>query len=292
MPEFDPMPDDPDARTRPHRVDERELDAGDGGGRRAGGGGAAAIAAAFLIVAAIGAVAWWKLRPGAARPAVPPPALTAPESEPGTAPAEPAADATPPLPPLDASDAYVRDLGVGLSRDSTFSSWLGHDDLVRRFVAATANVAEGASPAVHVPFLRPAEAFRVLDRGDRTVVDPATFHRHDLAVGALTSLDPAACARALARLEPLFEAAWRELGDPRQDFRGTLAAALARLTSVPVPEGEVEVVPDGAVWAFADPDLERRAAAEKLLLRLGPGNARRLQGWLRELAAARAGGSR
>lgn len=291
MPEFDPMPDDPDARTRPHRVDEPELDAGDGGGRRAGGG-AAAIAVAFLIVAAIGAVAWWKLRPGAARPAVPPPAAAAPEPEPEATPAASAADAAPPLPPLDASDAYVRDLGAGLSRDTTFVSWLGHDDLVRRFVAAVANVAEGASPAVHVPFLRPAETFRVLARGDRTVVDPATFRRHDPAVTALTSLDAAACARALARLEPLFDVAWRELGDPRQDFRGTLAAALARLTSVPVPEGEVEVVPEGAVWAFADPELERRAAVEKLLLRLGPDNARRLQGWLRELAAARAAGSR
>lgn len=290
MPEFDPIPDDPDARTRPHRVDEPELDAGDGGGRR--GGGAAAIAVAFLIVAAIGAVAWWMLRPGAARPAVPPPAVAAPESGPAAEPITPAADSAPPLPPLDASDAYVRDLGAGLSRDTTFASWLGHDDLVRRFVAAVANVAEGASPATHVPFLRPAEPFRVLDRGDRTVVDPATFRRHDLAVGTLTSLDAAACARAIARLEPLFDAAWRELGDPRQDFRGTLAAALARLTSVPVPEGELEVVPAGAVWAWADPDLERRAAAEKLLLRLGPDNARRLQGWLRELAAARAAGSR
>ena len=109
----------------------------------------------------------------------------------------------------------------------------------------------------------------------------------DLAVGALTSLDPAACARGLARLEPLFDAAWRELGDPRRDFRETLAAAIARLTSVPVPEGDVEVVPDGAVWAYADQDLERRAAAEKLLLRLGPEHARRLQAWLGDLAAAR-----
>jgi hypothetical protein len=163
---------------------------------------------------------------------------------------------------------------------------------VRRFVAAVANVSEGASPSIHVPFLRPTEPFRVLEQNGRTVADPASFRRHDLEVGALTSIDAAACARALARIEPLFDAAWRELGDPRRDFRETLASALARLTSVPVPEGEFELVADGAVWAFADPDLERRAAAEKLLLRLGPENARRLQGWLRELAAARAGGSR
>jgi hypothetical protein len=291
MPEFDPMPGDPEARTRPHRVPVEEEVSGDGGDRR-GPGGLAAVALAFVLVAAIGAVAWWKLRPDATRPTVPPPAAGDAAPAPRTPPPAPAATDLPPLPSLDSSDGFVRELGAGLSRDAASIAWLAHDDLVRRFVAAVANVAEGASPATHVPFLRPAEPFRVLERGDRTVVDPASFRRHDLAVGALTSLDATACARALARLEPLFDAAWRELGDPRRDFRGTLAAAIARLRSVPVPEGEIEVVPDGAVWAYADPDLERRAAAEKLLLRLGPDHARRLQAWLGDLAAARAAGSR
>jgi hypothetical protein len=292
MPEFDPMPGDPDARTRPHRVDPDAQGSGDDGGRRGGGGGVAAVAVAFVLVAALGAVAWWKLRPAATRPAVPPPvAAEAGPAPSGPSPAPGAAD-LPPLPPLDASDGYVRELGAGLSGDAALSAWLAHDDLVRRFVAAVANVAEGASPATHLPFLRPAGPFRVLDDGGRTTIDPATFRRHDLAVGALTSLDAAACARALARIEPLLDAAWRELGDPRRDFRGTLTTAIARLRSVPVPEGGIEVVPDGAVWAYADPDLERRAAAEKLLLRLGPDHARRLQAWLGELAAARSGGSR
>ncbi|GMU65571.1 MAG: hypothetical protein AMXMBFR36_18450 [Acidobacteriota bacterium] len=290
MPDFDPMPRDADARTRPHVVESREEDTAGGGGGRRPGGGVASIAIAVVLVAGLAALAWWKLRPVAAsRPAAPAAALdggaaasSAPAAPPATAP-------EPPLPPLDASDGNVRELGAGLSGDAAFAGWLGHDDLVRRFVAAVANVAEGASPASHVPFLRPSQPFRTVERGDRTVIDPATFRRHDLAVGALTSLDAAACARALRRLEPLFDAAWRELGDPRRDFRETLSTAISRLAAVPIPEGEIAVVPDGVVWAYADPELERRPAAEKLLLRMGPDHARRLRDWLRELAAARAG---
>lgn len=290
MPDFDPMPRDADTRTRPHPVEPREEEPEGGGGGRRPGGGVAAIAIAVVLVAGLAALAWWKLGPAAAsRPATPAPALEGGVAA-SSAPAQtPATTPDPPLPSLDASDGYVRELGAALSRDAAFAGWLGHDDLVRRFVAAVANVAEGASPASHVPFLRPSQPFRTIERGDRTVIDPATFRRHDLAVGALTGLDPAACARALRRLEPLFDAAWRELGDPRRDFRETLSTAISRLAAVPIPEGEIAVVPDGVVWAYADPELERRPAAEKLMLRLGPDHARRLRDWLRELAAARAG---
>lgn len=288
MPDFDPMPREADARTRPHAVAPHDEEPDGGGGRRPGGG-VAAVVIAFVLVAGLAAVAWWKLGPRpASLPPSPAPALDGGESAP-TAAATPAAAPQPPLPPLDASDGHVRELGAAISGDALFAGWLAHDDLVRRFVAAVANVAEGASPASHVPFLRPSQPFRTVERGARTVIDPATFRRHDPAIGLIVSLDPAACGRALRRLEPLFDAAWRELGDPRRDFRETLSTAIARLAAVPVPEGEIEVVPDGGVWAYADPELERRPAAEKLLLRLGPDHARRLRDWLRELAAARAG---
>ena len=48
----------------------------------------------------------------------------------------------------------------------------------------------------------------------------------------------------------------------------------------------VELVPAVRSYHFADPALEALSPAQKQLLRLGPGNARRVQAKLRELAPA------
>ena len=61
--------------------------------------------------------------------------------------------------------------------------------------------------------------------------------------------------------------------------------AIARLRGVPVPE-EAELIDDGGVYRWADPQLEHRTAAEKQLLRFGPENALRVQAKLGELARA------
>jgi Protein of unknown function (DUF3014) len=53
-----------------------------------------------------------------------------------------------------------------------------------------------------------------------------------------------------------------------------------------VLQGDVELVPRGALWAFKDEALEQRSAAEKHLLRMGPENMQRVQVKLHELRGA------
>jgi len=55
--------------------------------------------------------------------------------------------------------------------------------------------------------------------------------------------------------------------------------------STPVADGNVLVVYKGALNAFANPRLEDLTAAQKQLLRMGPRNARVIQGKLGEIAA-------
>jgi hypothetical protein len=56
------------------------------------------------------------------------------------------------------------------------------------------------------------------------------------------------------------------------------------LLRVPVVQGAVELAPHGIVYAFVDPKLEERSAAQKHLLRMGPQNVQQVQGKLREIA--------
>lgn len=190
------------------------------------------------------------------------------------------------VPELDESDPVLRSLLARLSDHPEWARWLVPDDLVRRFVTAVVNVADGGSPASHLDFLEPSDSFRVRQAGERLVIHPASYARYDRLVDTFESLDTETAARLYGLLHPLFEQAHRELGLPDRDFDDSFARALGNLLAVDVPQAEIEVVPDRAVYEFQRPELRALTSAEKHLVRLGPSNARRVQAKIRELAAA------
>lgn len=280
MADHDPRPDeDPSGRPFPslrRRREKRES------ARRAWG-----LIVLLLLLA--GAGIWLWLRSGSGEPED-----TTPVSEttelPRPAPVDsPSARAeTPPLelPELEASDSVVREVAAGLSERPRWAAWLVTDDLVHRFVASVVSVSTGSSPAGHVEFLAPDEAFDAREADGRTVIDPASYRRYDLLAETFASVDTERTARLYDQLHPLFEEAHRELGFEEGTFDDALARAIRNVLAVQVPDRPPEVEPDEGVYVFRDPALEARSPAAKHLLRMGPENARRVQAKLRELADA------
>ena len=243
-----------------------------------------AIAAVVVVVAGFFVASRW-FRPSAALP--PPPVGAAVQATPEpTATPPPRDESIGPLPPLDESDAFVRDLVSRLSDRPDLVAFLVPEQLVRRFVATVANLAEGVSPGPHLVHLRPAEGFTARKVEGRWLIDPRSYQRYDLATSVFLSLDTEKMARLYAALRPLFDAAYLELGYPGRTFDQTLAEAIDRLLAVQPPLSPPELVSQATVFVYADPELEELPAAEKHLLRLGPDNARRVQGKLRDLARA------
>jgi Protein of unknown function (DUF3014) len=241
----------------------------------------ALIAAAVLLAAGITAVYLYFKRPVPKAAPTPPP----------TAAAVPTPAATPAiaLPPLDASDDLVRDLAKTFSNHPGFGPWLGVKNLVRTFVVVVGNVVDGENPASHVLFLAPRPPFLVRDAKGRTVVDPRSYGRLDGLADVVASFDAQECARVFGLVEPLTDAAYRELGHPEGRFREALGKAIQSLLDVPLLEGDVpvkRVVRAIVVYEYADPKLEALSPAQKALLRMGPRNVPRVQAKLRELAAA------
>jgi hypothetical protein len=199
---------------------------------------------------------------------------------------EPAPPSPVPAPTIAIDDEALRRLAAGLSSHPAFASWLAGENLLRRFVAATAAIAEGTVPRGPLGFLEPVGSFQVRSRGGSVVVDPASYRRYDTVASVVESLDPAGCARLYRELHSSIEAAYRELGLPEPSFDDVLAAAIGRLLAVPVVEGEVRLEPRVRSFRYADERLESLDPAQKQLLRMGPENVRKVQGKLRELAGA------
>ncbi len=238
-----------------------------------------ALGVAGVLLAATAVWYLWNRSPAS------PPETVAQQAEPAPAPAAPVA-AAPTLPTLDASDALVRELAARLSAHPRLAVWLANDELVRRFVAAVVNLAEGSSPTNHLRFLTPPESLRTRSSEGRLYVDPASFRRYDLVTEVFVSLDAAGAAALYRRLRPLLDAAYREVGHPESSFDAALGRAIGVLLATPLPSPPFELVPQGALYAWADHRLEERTSAEKHLMRMGPENARRVQAKLRALAAA------
>ena len=242
-------------------------------------------AAALALLMALAAAYLARQRPpGGAPGTTAPPEVERPAPETSAAPVAEAPAV--PLPPLDTSDAFVRERAAALAAAPEVQSWLGNDHLLRRAAAVVAAVAEGRSPREPLSVLAPAGSFQVLTRDGRLYIDPAAYARYDRIAAVVTAIDPHAAAALLRLVEPLLAQAHGEIARPGETLDPALARATDRLVSTPIsaPAEEIEVVPgDGVGYQFADPALEALSPAEKHLLRMGPENARRIQDWLRAL---------
>jgi hypothetical protein len=191
------------------------------------------------------------------------------------------------LPPLDDTDAIVRELVAKLSSHPAVAAWLTTDGLVRNFTVVVANIVEGRTPVVHLRAVRPATKFQVTERGGEVYIDPRSYQRYDSVAAAVASIDPAGAARLYATLKPRIEDAYRELGAPDGSFDRALERAIVVLLKTPVVDGPIRLENHGAVgYAFAAPELEALSPPQKLLLRAGPANARAIKSALRSIAIA------
>lgn len=237
--------------------------------------------AVTLLVVAVGiagyyAFGYWRTRQAAA-----------PESKPAPRAADRALGGVAEpvtLPPLDESDAVVRELVSKVSSHPSVAAWLATDGLIRHFTIGVADVAEGKTATKQLLMLRPSTSFRVIERGNDLVIDPRSYARYDALAAAAASMDADGSARLYATLKPRIEEAAKELGD--SSFDRTLERAIVRLLQTPSVEDPIRVVPRGVGYGFADSRLEDLTAAQKHLIRTGPRNALVIQTSLRAIALA------
>jgi hypothetical protein len=186
---------------------------------------------------------------------------------------------------LRTSDAVVRELVEELSSNPKLVAWLANEDLVRRFVAAVDNVANGISPTTQLDFMRPKGKFKVVEKSGLTLIDPSSYDRYDLATQIFVSLDTEGAVTLYRELEPLIDEAYREISPPGSRFSDRLETAVEHLLAAPPPEGNPRVERKVVTYVYADPTLEGLSSAQRQLLRMGPDNVTQIRAKLRDLMA-------
>ena len=190
------------------------------------------------------------------------------------------------VPPLDQSDAVVRDLVRAITSHPRIAAWLATSGLIRAVTVGIDNVADGSTPAARFRVFRPSSGFETVNRNGALRIDPRSYQRYDDLADAMASIDPAGAARLYATLKPRIEEAYRDLGYPDTPFDRTLERAIVRLLQTPAPNPEARLEPKGIGYAYTDPALEGLTGAQKQLLRTGPRNVAIIQASLRRIAIA------
>jgi hypothetical protein len=203
-----------------------------------------------------------------------------------SAPAKPVAEAGEAidLPPLDQSDAIVRELVGRLSSHPAVAAWLTTDQLIRNFTVVVLNVSNGQTPSRQLIRLKPKESFAVSGGGATMTIDPRSYRRYDAYADAFAGMDAGGAAKLYATLKPRITDAYRELGFPDGDFDRALERAVAELLRTPAVDGTVKLASRSVTYEFADPKLQSLSSAQRQLLRMGPRNVRLIQAKLREIA--------
>jgi len=189
------------------------------------------------------------------------------------------------VPPLPESDPVVRQLVQLMSSHPQVAAWLATDGLIRNFTVVVGNVADGRSPAKQLGVLKPKAPFRKRREADGLHIDPAGYARYNDLANAVDSIDPQAAARVYTTLKPRLEEAHRELGET-EPFDRTLEEAIVRLVTTPTAIDSRLETKGAEAYRYVDPRLESMTEAQKLLLRMGPANARKVQDKLKAIGLA------
>ena len=187
-----------------------------------------------------------------------------------------------PLPALDESDDALAKAIAALVGDKPFGALFVPERLIRHIVATVDNLPREEAPVKVWPVRPVGSWLDTMGEGDSLTIGPKNAARYAAYVKVVKGLDAQRLAATYRQYYPLFQDAYRDLGYPKGYFNDRLIAAIDNLLATPEATEPLRLVQVKVRYQFADPDMERRSAGQKMLLRMGPENARVVKAKLRE----------
>jgi len=200
-------------------------------------------------------------------------------------PDEPAAEALPDpaLPALEDSDVAALSALRALAGQSFITTMIEPRSLVRRLVVTIDNLPnERLSMKYRVVRAVPG-SFEVAGGEAALQLAPGNAARYQPLLNALLAADATHWVALYRQWYPLLQQAYAEMADPRHLFNDRLLVVIDHLLAVQVPAALPALTHPGVLYAYADVALQQQSAGARILIRMGPANAARVQERLREI---------
>jgi hypothetical protein len=206
-----------------------------------------------------------------------------PETPPPAAEMEAETPVVQPLPALDESDAFTRDLLNQLFGEAARKKLLSSQDFLQRLVLIIDALPRKTLPMQHVPVRSPLGSFETTGEPGAQIIALENFNRYAPYVALAEAVPPQRLAATYLRIYPLLEQAYRDTGHPKGYFHDRMIEVLDHLLATPQVTGPISVKEHVIPYRYADPQLEALSAGRKTLLRMGPENADRVKNVLGQL---------
>lgn len=198
------------------------------------------------------------------------------------------------LPPLSDSGAPVRAALVEWLGKDSVAKFLQLDDFVRHVVATADNLGRSHAAPRLWPVSPTPGRFAVQQAGEGTEVAPGNAERYSAFIAFVEAIDTKRALSLYVQWYPWFQQAYEELGYPGRYFNDRLIEVLDLMIATPVVSAPIQLrltevkgpIASTHPWLryeFADPALEALPAGQKMMLRVGPANQRRLKAKLSEV---------
>ena len=241
------------------------------------------IAAVLALLAA--AVYWFFLRERF-QPPPPLPVSQTPATPAKKGPQFPIEPPAKPLPKLGESDPALREAIGGYIEPAALARFFNLEGGISKIVATVDNLPREIV-AERVNVVKPmGGAFLVAGKDEGLVIGPKNSARYAAFVRTAEAVNTQKAVEGYVYLYPLFQQAFVELGYPDGYFNDRLVEVIDHLLEAPEPKGPVKLVSPKVLYLYADPELERLSAGQKMMIRVGPENEARLKAKLKEIRAA------
>jgi len=246
----------------------------------------------FALLAG-GGYYFWRTRGQAPAPPPAPEATTAPappapqaSAPPIEHPVESAQAPSEPLPALGDSDVALQDALAGLFDAQAFTRLFYPENIVRHFVAAIDNLPR-RSVALRIMPIKPVGGpFLVTGPDGSLIISPDNAARYTPYVRVLEAVDTQKLVATYVRLYPLFQQAYAELGYPSRYFNDRVFEVIDNLLAAPDVPAKITLTQPKVMYEYADPELEKLSAGQKMMMRMGRDNEARVKAKLRDIKRA------
>lgn len=198
------------------------------------------------------------------------------------------------LPKTPVDDASIADALTQLVGRKAMLSFFQTDEFSRSLVATVDNLGRTHAPSRLWPVHATPGQFTVSTADGTQVIDSDNGMRYVPFVLLAETIDVGAAVSLYVRMYPTLQRTYEDLGYPRRQFNDRVVEVIDNLLATPdieqplqvrMPEikGPIPPVRPWVLYEFVDPALESLSAGQKILLRMGPVNERRLKAKLTDI---------
>lgn len=179
------------------------------------------------------------------------------------------------MPALDGSDSAFLNALANVQRQ--LGELMFPERIIRNIVVTVDNLPREVVAARMRPVKPAPGKFLISQDGGKMHISPANAERYRAYIRIVEATDPERLVAAYVRFYPLFQKAYQELGYPNQYFNDRLVAVIDHLLDAPELDTDPELAQPRVLYEFAVPQLQHASAGHKVMMRIGPENAKRLK---------------